>query len=122
MPLIKDKYRSRGSDIRSKFVVRTENRAIENPTPIGMSTEQIQEIETKKYRENPANASQISIRSQATKESLVYSTLGAANVSTLNAAKLIITLKTAKLSFNLSRLRSNFLILIDVKLFKKILK
>ena len=57
-----------------------------------MSTDQIAELETKKYRENPINASQVSIRPQATKDSLVYSTLGAANVSTLNAAKLIITL------------------------------
>ena len=94
MPIIKDKYKAKGSDIRSKFVTRSENRAIINPTPLGLSTEQTQEIETKKYRENPANASQVSIRPQATKDSLVYSSLGSANVSVLNTAKLIIILKS----------------------------
>jgi len=94
MPIIKDKYKAKGSDIRSKFVTRSENRAVINPTPLGLSTEQIQEIETKKYRENPTNASQVSIKPQATKDSPIYSALGSANVSALNAAKLIITLKS----------------------------
>jgi hypothetical protein len=94
MPIIKDKYKGKGSDIRSKFVTRENNRALINPVPVGLSTEQIKEIETKQYRDNPANASQVTTLTQSNKDSVVYSFLGSSNVNTLNTAKLIITLKS----------------------------
>jgi hypothetical protein len=94
MPIIKDKYKGKGSDIRSKFVTRENNRALINPAPVGLSTEQIKEIETKQYRDNPANASQVTTLTQSTKDSVVFSSLGSSRVYTLNTAKLIITLKS----------------------------
>ena len=50
MPIIKDKYEAKGSQTRSKFLKRSENRAISDPVPSGLSTQQKQELAKEAYR------------------------------------------------------------------------
>ena len=49
MPIIKDKY-GKGSQDRSKFLTRTINKAISNPVPTGISSQQKKELEKESYR------------------------------------------------------------------------
>jgi len=59
MPIIKDKYRGKGSQTRSKFLTRSNNKAISNPVFTEGSTEQKKEILKDSYRSNPENKNQI---------------------------------------------------------------
>jgi len=61
MPIIKDKYGAKGSQTRSKYVTRTENRARMESAPVGLSTEQKREIEKQAYRRAPENKNQTSV-------------------------------------------------------------
>ena len=66
MPIIKDKYGAKGSKTRSKFVTRTENPAIQQDTPTGLSTAQKEEINKQNYRASAAGqkTSSLSPKSQ----------------------------------------------------------
>jgi len=59
MPIIKDKYGAKGSQTRSKFLTRTENKATTEPAPLGVSTEQKRELFKDTYRVNPKNKGQV---------------------------------------------------------------
>jgi len=60
MPIIKDKYEGKGSQTRSKFLTRKENKAMSAQAPSGLSEQQKREIAKNSYRANPENSAQIS--------------------------------------------------------------
>ena len=62
-----DKYRQKGSQTRSRFLSRSENRAIINAAPTGMSEQQKREVVKQAYRDNPENKGQISNLNVTTK-------------------------------------------------------
>ena len=64
MPIIKDKYGAKGSKTRSKFVTRTENPAIQQGAPTGLSTAQKEEINKQNYRASAAGQKTSSITPQ----------------------------------------------------------
>jgi len=62
MPIIKDKYEGKGSKTRSKFLTRSKNKAISEPVPTGITTQQKQELFKESYRASSKNRSQTSIK------------------------------------------------------------
>jgi hypothetical protein len=60
MPILKDKYGKKGQQIRSKYQTREINKAIEEMTPIGLSTEQKKQIEIENYRNSAVSNQQVS--------------------------------------------------------------
>jgi len=85
MPIIKDKYGAKGSNIRSKFQTRKINTAIINPVPSsesGIETQQIQESFNKEYR------SSVISKEASSKLSIISSH----TFSTTSSAELIFTL------------------------------
>ena len=44
MPIIKDKYGAKGSATRSKYQTRKKNKAIMEPAPVGVGTDQKKEL------------------------------------------------------------------------------
>jgi len=50
MPYIKDKYKGKGDSIRSKYIIRKENRAIQERAPEGISNQQRDQIFAENFR------------------------------------------------------------------------
>jgi hypothetical protein len=60
MPILKDKYGKKGQQIRSKYQTREINKAIEEISPTGLSTEQKKQIEVENYRNSSISNQQVS--------------------------------------------------------------
>ena len=65
MPIIKDKYGSKGSQTRSKYLTRDKNRAFTNPPILENTTEQKKEILKNNYREDAQNINEITNTTRA---------------------------------------------------------
>tara|TARA_R100001594_G_C3998954_1_gene254237 strand:+ start:397 stop:1020 length:624 start_codon:yes stop_codon:yes gene_type:complete len=62
MPIIKDKYKGKGSQTRSKFLTRSKDKAISESVPVGISTEQKRELLKESYRSAPENKNQTTLK------------------------------------------------------------
>ena len=96
MPIIKDKYEAKGSQTRSKFLKRSENKAISDPVPSGLSTQQKQELAKEAYRisaENKGQVTNISSSDVLPIETKSQSIISRFNIATANQADLVFTLK-----------------------------
>ena len=106
--IIKDKYEAKGSQTRSKFLKRSENKAISDPVPSGLSTQQKQELAKEAYRisaENKGQVTNISSSDVLPIETKSQSIISRFNIATANQADLVFTLKAGtslKLKYNSS--------------------
>jgi len=57
MPIIKDKYKSKGDNIRSTYVNRKENRSIQEPAPTGLTNQQRDQIAADDFRKKSKESS-----------------------------------------------------------------
>tara|TARA_R100000458_G_scaffold59744_1_gene71510 strand:+ start:691 stop:1311 length:621 start_codon:yes stop_codon:yes gene_type:complete len=103
MPIIKDKYRAKGSQTRSRFLTQAKNRAVIQPTPSGVSTEQKRELFKDTYRVDPKNKGQVttvggpntSVSSGGVTSAPIeepVSNINNLNFGTANSAELLLTL------------------------------
>jgi len=92
MPIIKDKYESKGSQTRSKYLTRKKNKAITEAAPTGLSTQQKQELAKENYRSsNQSRGQSATVISTNIENQTILSRF---NITTANNADLIFTLNT----------------------------
>jgi hypothetical protein len=94
MPIIKDKYKSKGSQTRSKFLTRSKNKAISEPVPTGVTTEQKRELLKESYRADSENRNQTNIRTTSITEDsgIKQSNVTGFNFITADSVKSLFTL------------------------------
>lgn len=87
MPIIKDKY-GKGSQDRSKFLTRTNNKALINSVPTGINALQKKELEKESYRSTGVNKNETAIGHVVQSKS----TLKGFNIPTANEVNQIFTI------------------------------
>jgi len=66
MPIIKDKYKSKGDNIRSTYVNRKENRSIQESAPTGLTNQQRDQIAANDFRQRSKESARTGATTEAT--------------------------------------------------------
>tara|TARA_R100001015_G_C4560247_1_gene120234 strand:+ start:33 stop:614 length:582 start_codon:yes stop_codon:yes gene_type:complete len=65
MPIIKDKYKSKGDNIRSAYVNRKENRSIQESAPTGLTNQQRDQLAADDFRKRSKESSRTGATTEA---------------------------------------------------------
>tara|TARA_R100001224_G_C4005623_1_gene144371 strand:+ start:320 stop:901 length:582 start_codon:yes stop_codon:yes gene_type:complete len=65
MPIIKDKYKSKGDNIRSTYVNRKENRSIQESAPTGLTNQQRDQLAADDFRKRSKESSRTGATTEA---------------------------------------------------------
>ena len=101
MPIIKDKYGSKGAQQRPTYVRRDKNRAIIEPAPTGTSRQQQQELEKQAFRSAPKNKNLVSNPGVLVDSQSQVSSINHYTSNTANNPELLLTISAGKSLRNL---------------------
>lgn len=101
MPIIKDKYGSKGAQQRPTYVRRDKNRAIIEPAPTGTSRQQQQELEKQAFRAAPKNKNLVSNPGVQVESQNQVSSINHYTSNTANNPELLLTISAGKSLRNL---------------------
>ena len=101
MPIIKDKYGSKGAQQRPTYVRRDKNRAIIEPAPTGTSRQQQQELEKQSIRAAPKNKNLVSNPGVQVESQNQVSSINHYTSNTANNPELLLTISAGKSLRNL---------------------
>ena len=101
MPIIKDKYGSKGAQQRPTYVRRDKNRAIIEPAPTGTSRQQQQELEKQSFRAAPKNKNLVSNPGVQVESQNQVSSINHYTSNTANNPELLLTISAGKSLRNL---------------------